>query len=123
LKGDRSASTGPRVEVEDSSGKWRRATSWPPRNRETLQLTAAGALSWTATKDTATALLAQDSRSRHYLIGSTFPAETTDADDPTPRELDDVCVTCAKFTLPVKRQLRFAGLPELFVDVTPTAPS
>jgi X-Pro dipeptidyl-peptidase len=117
------SSTGARVEVEDSSGRWRREKNWPPRNRSTLQLTAEKALAPSATGTTATAVLAQDSRSRHYLVGSTFPAETTDADDPTPRQVDDVCVTCAAFSMPVARDLRISGLPEVFVDVTPTAPS
>jgi X-Pro dipeptidyl-peptidase len=123
LKGDTTASFGAPVEVEDSSGRWRRLESWPPRNRQTLHLTADRALSRRPTSDTASALLAQDSRSRHYLIGSTFPAETTDADDPTPRQVDDVCVTCVAFEMTVRNELRISGLPEVFVDVTPTAPS
>jgi X-Pro dipeptidyl-peptidase len=123
LKGDEDANTGARVEVEDSAGQWRREKRWPPRNRRTLQLTAERTLAPAASDATASAVLAQDSRSRHYLVGSTFPAETTDADDPTPRQVDDVCVTCVAFTMPVAKQLRLSGLPEVLVDVTPTAPS
>jgi X-Pro dipeptidyl-peptidase len=110
------------VEVEDSAGKWRRERRWPLPNRRTLQLTAAGTLSPTATSGEATALLAQDSRSRHFLVGSP-PAETTDEDDPTPREVDDVCVTCVAFSMPVSHELRISGIPAVSVDVTPTAPS
>jgi len=122
LKGDK-ASTGALVEVEDSSGRWRREKSWPPRNRQTLHLTAEKSLAAEKSAGTATAVLAQDSRSRHYLIGSTFPAETTDADDPTPREVDDVCVTCIAFSMRATKELRLSGLPEVFADVTPTTPS
>ena len=123
LKGDREAPTGARVEVADSAGQWRRAKRWPPRNRRTLQLTAERTLAPSATETSATALLAQDSRSRHYMVGSVFPAETTDEDDPTPRQVDDVCATCVAFTMPVAKAFRLSGLPEVFVDVTPTAPS
>jgi X-Pro dipeptidyl-peptidase len=123
LKLDEDARTGARVEVADSAGQWRRMKRWPPRNRRTLQLTAERTLAREASETSASAVLAQDSRSRHYLVGSTFPAETTDADDPTPRQVDDVCVTCVAFTMPVAKKLRLSGLPEVFVDVTPTAPS
>lgn len=122
LKGE-DASTGAAVEVEDSAGEWRREKRWPPRNRHTLHLTAGRTLATEPSDTTASAVLAQDSRSRHYLIGSSFPAETTDADDPTPEQIDGICVTCVAFTMPVKRQFRMSGLPEVFVDVTPTAPS
>ncbi len=123
LMEDDTARTGSAVEVEDSTGAWRRERRWPPRNRHTLHLTAGRTLAARGGQDTGTAVIAQDSRSRHYLVGSSFPAETTDPDDPTPREVDDVCVTCVAFTMPVTRKLRMSGLPELHLDVTPTAPS
>ena len=44
LKGDASAPLGPPVEVEDSSGKWRRAEAWPPANGDVLHLAADGTL-------------------------------------------------------------------------------
>jgi predicted acyl esterase len=123
LKEDETADTGAPVEVEDSSGRWRSEERWPLRNRRTLYLTAGKRLAWNTTPETESALLAQDSRSRHYLIGSTFPAETTDPDDPTPRELDDICITCIAFERTAQRELRISGLPEVFVEVTPTTPS
>lgn len=123
LKQDDAATTGSAVEVEDSSGAWRTARRWPPRNRRTLHLTGARTLAPEASDAEAAALVAQDSRSRHYLVGSTFPAETTDADDPTPRQVDDICVTCVAFDMPVSEPMRISGLPELHLDVTPTAPS
>jgi predicted acyl esterase len=120
LKGDESADTGATVEVEDSTGRWRRESRWPLPNRHTLQLTAEHTLATTATSGEATSLIAQDSRSRHYLIGSGFPADTTAADDPTPKEMDDICVTCVRFTMPVTSELRISGLPVLRIDATPT---
>jgi X-Pro dipeptidyl-peptidase len=123
LKADSTADTGAAVEVEDTSGRWRREAKWPPPNRHTLQLTADRALASKPTAGEATSTIAQDSRSRHYLIGTGFPADTTGPDDPTPRAIDDICVTCVKFTMPVQRELRISGLPKLTIDATPTTPS
>lgn len=123
LKLDPAADTGAAVEVEDSSGRWRRETRWPPRNRDRLYLTAQRTLASSADAGAATALLAQDARSRHYLIGTGFPLDTTGEDDPTPRRLDEICLTCVAFSMPVAGELRISGLPEVLVDVTPTTAS
>jgi X-Pro dipeptidyl-peptidase len=123
LKLDDAAPAYSTVEVEDSSGRWRRESRWPRPNRNRLYLNVDKTLAKSASEGTASAVLAQDSRSRHYLVGSSFPAETTDADDPTPREVDDVCVTCIAFSMPAEKELRISGLPTLHVDVTPTTPS
>jgi len=123
LKEDRSADTGAIVEVEDSAGRWRRETRWPRPNRDRLYLTAQQTLAGAPGKGSATGVLAQDSRSRHYLVGTGFPLDTTGEDDPTPRQVDDVCLTCVAFSMPVKSELRISGLPEVLVDVIPTAPA
>lgn len=123
LKGDAGASLGPAVEVEDSSGNWRRAASWPPANDRLLQLTAAGTLAPDAGEATATALLAPDQRSRYYYLGQTVPQHDTDDPPAVSGAIDEVCATCAVFRMPVAEQLRIAGLPELSLTVTPTGGS
>ena len=124
LKGDTSASLGPAVEVEDDAGKWRRAEAWPPPgDRSVLQLGADGKLASKASPTTATATLASDSRSRYYYLGQTAPEYNTDDDPAVSGAVDDTCVTCATFSMPVAKAMRIAGLPEVDVTVTPTGSS
>jgi X-Pro dipeptidyl-peptidase len=123
LKGDGAAPLGASVEVEDSSGRWRRATAWPPANGDVLHLAANGALEAEEDAATASATLAPDSRSRYYYIGETPGMQTTGEDVPVPAEVDETCVTCAVFRMRAAEELRIAGLPEVDVTVTPSAPS
>src|SRR3954454_2481573 len=123
LKGDQGASLGPSVEVEDDAGKWRREEAWPPANNHVLQLAADGTLAQQRDAATGTATLATDSRSRYYYAGQTFPEENTDDVPQASGAVDDTCVTCAVFRMPVKTPLRIAGLPEVNVTVTPTGSS
>jgi predicted acyl esterase len=124
LKGDASASLGPRVEVEDDAGKWRRATAWPPAaDRKVLQLAADGKLAPKASPATATATLAADSRSRYFYLGQTFPEYNTDDDPQVSAAVDDTCATCATFAMRAARAIRIAGLPAVHVTVTPTGSS
>ncbi len=123
LKRDRTVVLGPRVQVEDSAGRWRYAHSWPLRNRDTLFLTADGGLKPQASNQPTAAMLAADSRARYYYTGDGFPQETTSDDLPIPAEVDELCVTCAAFRTRADRQLRISGLPEVRVNVTPTLPT
>jgi X-Pro dipeptidyl-peptidase len=124
LKGDATADIGPRVEVEDDTGHWRRARRWPVPNRTHLQLTAAKTIATTATPATATAVLAPDSRSRYFFLADNLPeSDTDDSQAPVPSSIDELCATCVAFTEKVTEPTRIAGLPVVHVTVTPTAPS
>jgi predicted acyl esterase len=123
LKGDAAAPLGPPVEVEDSSGSWRRADAWPPANGDVLHLSADGALAPEAGAATASATLAPDQRSRYYYLGQTSPQHNTDDDPQVSAALDELCVTCAAFRMRAPGELRIAGLPELRLTVTPSAGS
>lgn len=123
LRGDVGASLGPSVEVEDSSGKWRRASSWPPPNRDILHLSAGGRLTPNKDVATASATLAADSRSRYYYLAEFPGTQTTHDDVQVPAEVDETCVTCAAFRMRAAEELRIAGLPEIHATVTPTAAS
>jgi X-Pro dipeptidyl-peptidase len=122
LKG-RGGDLGPEVEVEDSSGGWRRAAVWPPRNRDVLHLAADGALARRGDDETATATLAPDSRSRYFYLGQSAGQHNTDDDPTVSAAIDELCATCAAFRMRAGRQLRFAGLPEVDLTVTPTGSS
>jgi X-Pro dipeptidyl-peptidase len=124
LKGDQSAGIGPRVEVEDDTGHWRRADRWPAPNSTHLALTADRRITRAPGAPTATALLGPDSRSRYYYTADGFPnSDTNDADLPVPAGVDQLCATCVAFTTTVSEATRIAGLPEVHIQVTPTAPA
>ena len=123
LKEDETARYGSRVEVQDSSGRWRGERSWPPRNRHTLHLTAAGELAREASAGEAVALLAPDSRSRYYYASQSAPLQNTQDDGQFPAAVDETCITCVAFRMRTEETLRISGLPEVRVEVTPTLPS
>jgi predicted acyl esterase len=123
LKGEAAADLGAPVEIEDSSGKWRQADSWPPTNGDLLHLAADGALATERDAATASATLAPDQRSRYYYLGQTAPQHNTDDDPAVSAALDESCVTCAAFRMPVSEELRISGLPELNLTVTPLSDS
>ena len=123
LKGDESASLGPAVEVEDSSGKWRRAAAWPPANADVLHLAADGTLKPQGDAATASATLAPDQRSRYVYTGQGTGNNNTDDDPAVSAAVDEPCVTCAAFRMTATQELRFAGLPELHLTVTPSGSS
>ncbi len=118
LKEDKTADTGPRVEVQDSALEWRRETAWPPSDARTtnLYLSADATLSPSPQKGEATALLGPGTRNRYFFVSGN---ETVYNDTP----LDHNCVDCATFAMDVKDDLRLVGLPELELRVTPTGPS
>jgi predicted acyl esterase len=123
LKGETTAKLGSRVEVEDSSGTWRRARTWPPKNRDELHLTADDKLAATSDENTASTTLAPDQRSRYYYAGQTPPNHNTDDPPAVSAAVDELCATCAAFRMRAKQELRFAGLPELDLTITPTGSS
>jgi len=103
---------GPKVQVEDSSGRWRSDDSWPPRDATpvTFYLAPGGAL---ATEPA--------SGSERVPIGPT-PTKHFPFSFDAP-ELDAACVACAVFASEAfEREFRFAGLPLLPVTVVPSAP-
>ena len=117
LKGERSADTGPRAEVQDSDLRWRQETAWPPSDSESLEryFTADGALAKSPEDGEATAVLAPGTRNRYFYVN-----DNSQSYNDTP--VDHVCATCVTFTETVKDDLRVVGLPELSVHVTPTGP-
>ncbi len=123
LKGDATAPLGPLVEVEDSSGRWRRAEAWPPANTDVLHLAADGALAPEPDAATASATLAPDSRSRYFYLGQTFPQHNTDDDPQVSAAVDGTCATCASFSMHADDEMRIAGLPEVNATVVPTGSS
>lgn len=110
LKG-RNVDTGARVQVQDSEGRWRNASAWPPANARDvkLHLSADMSLSQAKTDETGTILVAPDpARTAVGYLSGYSP---------------DVCAACAEFsTEPMKRDFRFAGRPRLQLSVTPTGP-
>lgn len=108
LKHDASADKGPRVEVQDTSGKWRVEDAWPPERAIPLAwwLATDAALVREPGDGTGSALLLPEAS---WWVGNgTGPIEI------------EVCRTCARFeTEPLAADLRFAGLPTFHATVTP----
>lgn len=102
---------GPRVQVEDSSGRWRSDDAWPPRDATpvTFYLAPGGALATEPASGSEDIPLGP--APRHFPL--TFDAP----------ELDAACVACAVFASePFPEEFRFAGLPPLPLTVVPGAP-
>lgn len=118
LKGNASVDTGPVAQVQDTAGLWRSEDAWPPADATptTLFLTAAGGLA--SEPDAATA---------SFPIAP--PVWVPDPGQPrnSPGDLwraslFEACPACATFaTEPMEEDLRFAGLPQAHITVTPTA--
>ena len=114
LKGRRRVDTGPAVEVQDTSGRWRAETRWPPPNDTTLGLGG---------EAPSEALLAPDSRSRHFFISEVAPLQTTDDWLPVPGAVEELCATCAAFSFDAGEGMRVSGMPEVRLRATPTGPA
>ncbi len=108
--------TGPAVDVQDSEGKWRTASAWPPAEpARTLWLGVDGTL-----RDDP----GDGSASEPLLPDPVHIQPATLSVPPTP--LDALCSlpTCTAFALgPIAEPLRFAGRPLLDMTVTPVAPA
>ena len=112
LKGRTTVDTGPAVEVEDSSGRWRGEAAWPPQNGTTFGL------------EGTEAMLAPDSRSRHFFISEVAPLQTTDDWLPVPGPIEELCATCAVFQWDAGASgMRVSGMPEVKLTATPTGDS
>lgn len=112
LKGDEKADIGPGAQVQDSSGRWRNESSWPPEDAtpKRFYLMPGGGLSAKASEAEETQIVALDPE---RLAGS------PNASCPLPTE----CAGRPTFALAnVGKDLRFAGLPRLDLTVTPTGP-
>jgi predicted acyl esterase len=123
LKLDRNTDLGPRVEIQDSDGRWRAAASWPPPNRETVYLGSDGRLRPRPGGQVASRLLAPDQRSRYYFLVNRPLLNTNDDSIPVPPAVDQLCVTCALFRMKVTDTLRMSGIPTVNLQVTPTGPA
>ncbi|MGH2730086.1 MAG: CocE/NonD family hydrolase [Actinomycetota bacterium] len=123
LKHDRNAEIGPRVEIQDSDGRWRATASWPPPNREVVYLGSDGRLRPRPGGPHSSQLLAPDQRSRYYFIINRPPLTTNDDWIPVPPAADRLCVTCALFRMKVTDTLRMSGIPSVHLQVTPTGPT
>jgi predicted acyl esterase len=111
---NRRVDTGPAVEVEDTSGRWRAADAWPPRNNTERQLGGPAPTE---------AVLAPDTRSRHYFISEVPPFETTTDWLPVPGPLEELCATCVAFSFDAGDGMRISGMPRVRLQATPTGPS
>lgn len=102
---------GPRVQVADSSMRWRSEERWPPPDAEirTFHLAADGALAPEPSSAAAMLLVPDPGRSVVAVpdLASAAPE----------------CASCAWFrTQPAVAEWRFAGLPQVHVTVEPLAP-
>ena len=114
LKNDRSADLGPRVEVQDSSGKWRAEAEWPDGERAKFWLEP-GELATKPSKEGTSETVTYDP----------FHTQTGYSTSMPPAGLEDMCVpgTCALFeTTESRNEFRFAGIPQLDLTVVPTGP-
>lgn len=117
LKGNHSVDLGPKVEVQDSSGRWHAEEDWPPQDAEATDYYAQPGqeLSGETTSETATVTLtprSDDAERVRVEAGPQYVAYNTNP-----------CNIGVCFELgPVKEDLRFAGTPEAELTVTPTGP-
>lgn len=108
LKGDRSVDLGPRVQVQDSLGEWRNEAAWPPAQSQPTKLFLGGdgALLRRPTADAGEVTIGFDPLRLASNVGPSAP-----------------CAACATFaTEPMDKEFRFAGIPELDLEVTPLGP-
>jgi X-Pro dipeptidyl-peptidase len=117
LKDDDGVDTGPRVEVQDSTGRWRVERSWPPDDAvdRGFFLGAETALRGTVDAEETRTTLGPGSRSRYVFIAE--PIEQSES------PADQYCVACAVFTSQRQAEdLHIAGIPSLDLTVVPHGP-
>ncbi|HET6405597.1 MAG TPA: CocE/NonD family hydrolase [Candidatus Thermoplasmatota archaeon] len=113
LKGRADVDTGPRVEVQDSLGRWRGEEAWPPRDATTLRLTLAsdGRLGPAGTPEV-DVLVGQPGGDRFVEKTFNIPRESILA----------ACATCPTFvSAPFEREMIVAGAPRVPLTLVPHA--
>jgi predicted acyl esterase len=118
LKGERRVGLGPRVEIENSSGQWRRTAEWPPTSpSSSLWLTPTGTLADAPATTHGSATLGLDPGH------TTDPAEEqSQGSSATVELLQTMCSQpfCAQFsTTALKHDLRISGIPRLRLRIVP----
>lgn len=111
LKEDRTVDLGPRVQVQDSSFRWRSEEAWPPADATPRRfwLAPGGTLADAPASGSGTAVAAADAA--HALT----PSNVRD-----PRATGPTAATFR--TEPFASEFRFAGAPKVHVTATPTGP-
>ena len=104
---------GPRAQVQDSSGLWRSEADWPPPDAQSLTfyLGAANELADAPGSDRGSFLLTPSPGAIDATLSYKYEPLMND------------CPDCVQFVSePLTRELRFAGLPQVHVTVTPLGP-
>ena len=114
LKNDLAVPIEPRYEIEDSDGRWRAADAWPDGTPSTFFLEPAKKLASAPSPGTSSDLVWLDP----------FHTQAGYVTDLPPANLGDTCLPgCAMFqTAPLSQHVRFGGVPEAQVEVTPLGP-
>lgn len=113
LKGDESAPLGPKVEVQDNAGEWRRAAQWPSGRKVTFFLDPDNALSRRSAGETQQETVGPDP---FHMQGGIENNMTTE-------NLACVPGTCTYFeTEAFADDFRIAGLPRLKLTTVPRGP-
>ncbi|MGH2735961.1 MAG: CocE/NonD family hydrolase C-terminal non-catalytic domain-containing protein, partial [Actinomycetota bacterium] len=113
LKDDEGAPLGPRVQVQDDTGRWRNASRWPAGDEVTFHLNPDGDLSRKPTRATATELVATDPFHTQGGYENNMPTENL------------ACApgTCASFQSGAfEEDFRVSGLPRVELTVVPQGP-
>jgi putative CocE/NonD family hydrolase len=116
LKGDRSVDLGAVADVQDSTGQWRTADSWPPAGTDTA---------WSLTADNRLAPQPSAEEGMRTITADPFHVQTANQTLNLPTEVRDLCewAACAKFaTGAFDEEFHFAGQPQTRLTVTPHGP-
>lgn len=120
LKEDRAVDLGPRVQVQDTEGRWRSEDDWPPRDATsvTLHLAAGGALAAAAGGEGEPVAVGADPR----RVATPLDPLLNNAGVAVPTGALR-CDACASFsTEAAAAPLRVVGQPVATLTVTPTGP-
>lgn len=122
LKDDGARDLGPRVQVADSDGAWRSEAGWPPADARPFELFlgSEGRLATASDAPASSVLVAPEPATATPVEAALglAPVGVPDA-----AEAAFACLSCAAFrTGPLDRELRFAGLPQVHLSVTPLGP-
>jgi X-Pro dipeptidyl-peptidase len=121
LKG-MTSSVGAAVDVQDSPGRWRHETAWPPNGtRDRFWLTPSAELSRTPSRESGTVTVAPDP----LHLQNPAAAQGAGVDAPLPESLSAVCMqpVCASFRTPVFSSThQYSGIPRVRMTVVPQGP-